>query len=166
MPAEAEIALTELNGILRAQVITIWDTYFNPLFSKIVDVISVTSIDVKIRCAAAHCLLHLINHSRGIANKCSMLINRLIEVQVSSAKDLALNKAIEECTIAVAKAVDLRVLMPVLKNIIRAHEQSPQKSAAAVKIISHAVFRQPDSEVSELVDTVVPLVFQVRLISI
>lgn len=161
MPSEAETALLELNGILGADVITVWDTYFNPLFAKIVDVISAQTLDVKVRCAAAHCLLQLIKTSRGISNKCSMLVNRLIEIQIANAKELALCKALEECTTAIAQYVDLRVLLPVLKNIIRAPEQSSLKSAAAVKIISHAIFRQSESDVLELVDTVVPLVFQV-----
>lgn len=159
VPPEAETALNELNGLLRADVITVWDTYFNPLFAKIVDVLSNQSVDVKIRCAAAQCLLQLIKHSR-VANKCSMLVNRLIEIQIASIKDLALCKAVEECTTALAQHVDLHVLLPILKNIIRAPEQSPLKSAAAVKIVSHAVFRQSEADVMELVNTVVPLVFQ------
>lgn len=160
VPSEAETALNELSTILSAEAITVWDTYFNPLFAKIVDLVSAQTVDVKIRCAAAHSLLQLIKTSRGISNKCSMLVNRLIEIQIANAKELALCKAIEECTTAIAQHVDLRVLLPVLKNIIRAPEQSSLKSAASVKIISHAIFRQPESEVGELVDTVVPLVFQ------
>jgi hypothetical protein len=160
VPTEAEAALTDLCAILRADVIGVWDTYFNPLFAKIVDVLSVQTVDVKVRCAAAHCLLELIKNSRGISTKCSMLVNRLIEIQIAASKDLALSKATEECTTAIAQYVDVRVLLPVLKNIIRAPDQSALKSAAAVKLISHAVFRQSESDALELVDTIVPLVFQ------
>jgi hypothetical protein len=161
VPQEAEIALMELSSVLKAEVITVWDTYYNPLFAKVVDVVSAQTVDVKTRCAAAHCLLHLIKNSRGISTKISMLLNRLLEVQIASAKDLALCKAIEDCTTTIAQVVDMRTLLPVLKNIIRAPEQSSMKSAAAVKIISHAVLRMSEAEVKQLVDSIVPMVFQV-----
>lgn len=144
-------------------MITVWDTYFNPLFAKVVDVVSTQSLDAKVRCAAANCLLQLIKNSRGISTKCSMLVNRLIDVQLACTKDLALSKAIENCTIELARAVDIGILLPILRNIIKAPDQSSQKSAAAVKIISHAISRLQESEALELVNSIVPMVFQVGI---
>ncbi|KAI6239042.1 CLIP-associating protein 2 [Aphelenchoides fujianensis] len=155
---EAETALTELCGIIRAGAIAVWDTYFNPLFAKIVEVIS-ANVDTKARVAALKCLKELTSYSRGISAKVSMLVNRLIDVQLAN-KDLALVKAVEECTTALAKNVPVDILLPVLKNIIRAPEQSQQKCAAAVKIISHCVLNLNEAETMKLVETIVPMVYQ------
>ncbi|KAI6234988.1 CLIP-associating protein [Aphelenchoides besseyi] len=154
---EAEPALNELAGIIHSGVIVVWDTYFNPLFAKIVDLIT-ENVDTKARCAALKCLKELTSRSHSMSAKVTMLVNRLIDVQLAN-NDLALVKAIEDCTTSLAKNVPIDVLLPVLKNIIRAPEQPQQKCAAAVKIISHAILNLSEADTRNLVETVVPMVF-------
>ncbi|KAI6188628.1 TOG domain-containing protein [Aphelenchoides besseyi] len=155
---EAEPALNELAEIIHSGVIVVWDTYFNPLFAKIVDLIT-ENVDTKARCAALKCLKELTSRSHSMSAKVTMLVNRLIDVQLAN-NDLALVKAIEDCTTSLAKNVPIDVLLPVLKNIIRAPEQPQQKCAAAVKIISHAILNLSEADTRNLVETVVPMMYE------
>ena len=128
---------------------------------ELLEVISATSGDAKTRLTALHALRELINSDAPIvATRSPTLVNRLIDVQLAES-DLALIKAIEECTTALARIVDVKILLPILKNIIRAPEQAERKSAAAIKILSNLIHQQTESDARELVEGIVPLVFQV-----